>query len=62
MQPQPQLRPVHTPLPLPHGAALVCAAGSVLNFCGDAMVNAANETMEGGGHVDGAVGASRAFA
>jgi len=39
----------------PHGARLVAAQGSVLDFTGSAIVNAANEGCISGGGVDGAV-------
>ena len=43
---------------LPCGALLIISQGSVIDFTGDALVNAANEYCLGGGGVDGAVNAA----
>ncbi len=51
---QPRLRELRR-VRLPTGTDFVFAGGSVLDFKGDAMVNAANEGCVTGGGVDGAV-------
>ena len=40
---------------LPSGGQLVVSSGSVVDFCGDAIVNASNKQCVGGGGVDAAV-------